>query len=181
MIYKALTSTQEQAISELFTGVFSASEGEDEGVLIGDLAAQLAASIDDQEILCFAAFDSKEQTLLATIFFTRLVFSHSPVELYMLAPVAVSTAHQGQGIGQALISYGLSELKKRSVAVAVTYGDPAFYSKVGFMPLSQEVLPAPLEPSIPEGWLGQSLSDQPIPSFNERPSCAQAFANPVYW
>ncbi|CAD7778098.1 MAG: hypothetical protein KIIPBIDF_00975 [Candidatus Methanoperedenaceae archaeon GB50] len=46
----------------------------------------------------------------------------------MLAPVAVSTEHQRKGIGQALINYGLDELKKRSVSIVVTYGDPSFYS-----------------------------------------------------
>ena len=38
---------------------------------------------------------------------------------------------------------GLNELKKRSVSVAVTYGDPSFYSKVGFQALSENVIQAP--------------------------------------
>lgn len=29
------------------------------------------------------------------------------IEAYMLAPVAVGTAHQGRGVGQALINFGL--------------------------------------------------------------------------
>jgi len=53
----------------------------------------------------------------------------------MLAPVAISTEHQGKGVVQALINHGLNELKNRSVAVAITYGDPSYYSKVGFRAL----------------------------------------------
>lgn len=99
----------------------------------------------------------------------------------MLAPVAVSTEHQGKGVGQALINYGLNELKNRSVDIAITYGDPAFYRKVGFLPLSEKIIQAPLTLSMPEGWLGQSLTDDPIPTITDRPKCVEAFNNPVYW
>ena len=99
----------------------------------------------------------------------------------MLAPVAVSTGHQGKGIGQALINYGLNELKKRSASVAVTYGDPSFYSKVGFQALSEDIIQAPLELSMPAGWLGQSLSEDLIPAIKERPACVKQFNDPVYW
>jgi len=99
----------------------------------------------------------------------------------MLAPVAVNTEHQGKGIGQALINYGLTEIKNRSVAVVVTYGDPSFYTKLGFQPLSENVIQAPLKLSMPEGWLGQSLIEGTIPTVNERPKCVKEFNNPVYW
>lgn len=99
----------------------------------------------------------------------------------MLAPVAVSTEHQRKDIGQALINYGLNELKKRSVNVVVTYGDPSFYSKVGFHVLSENVIQAPLSVSMPFGWLGQSLAGEPIPTIIERPVCVKEFNDPVYW
>ena len=99
----------------------------------------------------------------------------------MLAPVAVSTKHQCQGVGQALIKYGLNVLKKRSVAVVITYGYPSFYSKVRFQALSENIIQAPLKLSMPEGWLGQSLTEQPIPTINERPTCVKEFNDPVYW
>jgi predicted N-acetyltransferase YhbS len=99
----------------------------------------------------------------------------------MLAPVAVGAEHQGKGIGQALINYGLNQLKKRSVNAVVTYGDPSFYSKVGFQALSENVIQAPLKLSMPFGWLGQSLTEEPIPTINERPMCVKEFNDPVYW
>ena len=82
---------------------------------------------------------------------------------------------------QALIHYGLSELISLSVDVAITYGDRSFYSKVGFSPLSEEVIKAPLKLSMPEGWLGQSLKDSQISPINERPTCVKEFNNPSYW
>lgn len=99
----------------------------------------------------------------------------------MLAPVAVHSKHQGKGIGKALINYGLEEMKNLSVAVVVTYGDPSFYSKVGFQPLSESIIQAPLKLSMPEGWLGQSLSEELIPTIDKRPTCVNEFNDPVYW
>ncbi|MEN8226404.1 MAG: N-acetyltransferase [Bacteroidota bacterium] len=178
MIHKVLDKYYQSEVTELFTSVFESSEGEEEGKLIGSLASKLSSNIDNEEIICFGAYEN--ESLIGSIFFTRLQFDES-ILVYMLAPVAVSTEYQGQGIGQNLINYGLSEVKKRSVNVAITYGDPSFYAKVGFEPLSENVIQAPLKLSMPMGWLGQSLTEDPIPSINERPKCVKEFNDPVYW
>ena len=178
MNYQALDKSKKKEITELFTSVFTTSEGEKEGVLIGNLSSTLASSIDDEETICFGGYEN--ESLTGAIFFTRLKFN-SPIQVYMLAPVAVSTAYQGKGIGQALINYGLNELKKRSVSVVVTYGDPSYYSKVGFQALSEQDIQAPLKLSMPFGWLGQSLTGESIPTINERPVCVKEFDDPVYW
>jgi predicted N-acetyltransferase YhbS len=178
MNHKTLDKNSQQAVTNLFTAVFTASEGEEEGCLIGKLASSLSSNIDNEEIICFGAFE--EASLVGSIFFTRLRFN-GPFQVYMLAPVAVSTEHQEKGLGQTLIHFGLNELKQRSVAVVVTYGDPSFYSKVGFQALSEAVIQAPQKLSMPFGWLGQSLTEAPIPTLKDRPSCVEAFNNPVYW
>ena len=178
MKYKTLSKDSAADVASLFTSVFSSSEGKSEGKLIGNLAWELSLNIDNEEIICYGAYE--EESLIGSIFFTRLRFS-DPILIYMLAPVAVRTEHQGKCVGQALIKYGLNQLKDRSVAVAITYGDPSFYSKVGFRPLSENVIRAPLELSMPEGWLGQSLTEEPISTSTERPTCVKEFNNPVYW
>jgi predicted N-acetyltransferase YhbS len=178
MIYKVLDKSNQNEVTELFTSVFASSEGGEEGKLIGNLASKLSSNIDNKEIICLGAY--KNESLIGAIFFTRLRVNES-ILVYMLAPVAVSTKHQGKGVGKALINYGLSELKKRSVNVAVTYGDPSFYSRVGFEPLSENVIKAPLKLSMPIGWLGQSLAEDPIPTINERPACVKEFNDPAYW
>lgn len=162
----------------LFSSVFTASEGEEEGELLGKLTSGLASNIDNEEIICCGAYE--DEPLIGSIFFTRLWFDE-PIQVYMLAPVAVSTGHQGKGLGQALIKYGLNELKNRFVNVAITYGDPAFYSKVGFEPLSENVIQSPVDLSMPVGWLGQSLTSEPIPTIPTRPICVKEFRDPVYW
>lgn len=157
MNFRILGNNSKDEVASLFTSVFSSSEGEQEGELIGSLASTLAARIDNQEIICIGAHE--DEALIGAIFFTRLRFDE-PIEAFILAPVAVSTAHQGMGVGQALIRFGLDELKKHSATLVVTYGDPAFYSKVGFLALSEDVIQAPLPLSMPEGWLGQPLREK---------------------
>jgi len=178
MNYQSLEKSKQEEVANLFTSVFTTSEGEKEGMLIGGLSSELASSIDNEETICFGAYENG--SLIGSIFFTRLKFN-DPIQVYMLAPVAVSTEHQGRGIGQALINYGLNELKKRSVSVVVTYGDPSFYSKVGFQALPEELIQAPQKLSMPFGWLGQSLTAEPIPAIDERPTCVKEFNDAVYW
>ena len=138
----------------------------------------MSLAIDNQDIVCVGAYE--EELIIGAVFFTRLEFKKD-ILIYMLAPVAVTTKHQGKGVGKALINYGLNELKHKSVAVVITYGDPSFYSKIGFQQLPESIIQAPLELSMPEGWLGQSLTKEPIPTIHERPRCVEEFNNPVYW
>jgi putative acetyltransferase len=178
MDFRTLDKDGKEEVEDLFTSVFSSSEGVQEGKLIGSLAAALIVRTDNQEVICLGAFE--ERTIIGAIFFTRLRFIE-PVKAYLLAPVAVSAAHQGKGVGQAMIRFGLQELEKRSVTLLVTYGDPAFYSKLGFQSLPEDVIQAPQPLSMPEGWLGQSLSGETLPVLRSRPACVQEFDNSAYW
>jgi predicted N-acetyltransferase YhbS len=61
------------------------------------------------------------------------------------------------------------------------YGDPSFYAKVGFDPLSQDLIAAPLELSQPKGWLGQSLTDDARETIPGDSTCVKALDDPAYW
>jgi putative acetyltransferase len=178
MKFERIGREMASVLTQLFAATFGSSEGAEEGALIGGLVAKLSASIDGSEIICFGAVENEQ--LVGAIFFTKLHFSDGAA-IYMLAPVAVSTEHQRCGVGQALIRHGLNELTSDGALVAVTYGDPSYYGKVGFLPLSEAVLKAPLDLSMPHGWLGQPLSKEPIRPRTERPDCVEAFRDPAYW
>jgi len=178
MKFRQYEKSDLRAIVELFTSVFADSEGENEGVLIGRLASELFQSTSEHDLFNFVADDNGH--VIGSIFFTRLNFEND-IEVFILAPVAVHTDYQGKGIGQALINYGLTELKGRGISVAITYGDPGFYEKVGFRQISHETIKAPFELSHPEGWLGQSLADNAIEGLAGNCRCVEALANPVYW
>lgn len=51
---------------------------------------------------------------------------------FLLGPVAVQPARQGEGIGRALIEAGLDALRSRGAHGCVLVGDPDFYSRFGF-------------------------------------------------
>jgi predicted N-acetyltransferase YhbS len=178
MEFKAYEPGDPSAIESLFVSVFSKSEDEQEGALVGNLARELVATTDRRDLYGFVAVEAGQ--LVGAIFFSRLTFEKD-IDGFILAPVAVRTEYQGMGVGRELIIHGLRELKKRGVRVVTTYGDPAFYAKVGFHPLSPNVIEAPFELSQPEGWLGQSLTEDSIEPIPGRCSCVKALDHPAYW
>lgn len=51
---------------------------------------------------------------------------------YALGPIAVHPDRQRRGVGKALITEGLSELRARRAAGVILIGDPAYYRRFGF-------------------------------------------------
>lgn len=178
MDIKPLDREHRTSLRTLFEAVFSEAEGAEEGRALAALVSELADTIDNDQILSLGAFDN--QQLIAAIFFSRLTVP-DPVTIYMLSPVAVRTDQQGKGIGQTLINHGLNELKTRAVDVVVTYGDPAYYSRIGFHPITEAQIKAPQPLSMPQGWQAQSLTTTPIPTITNKPTCVPPFNNPSYW
>lgn len=62
-----------------------------------------------------------------------------------------------QGFGQDLIRFAHEEMKAQGVNLTMTYGDPNFYSKVGYQQITEDKIKAPLKLSFPEGWLVNPL------------------------
>ena len=165
-------------IEQLFIKTFSDSAGHSEGKLIGRLVRIFLDSIDASDLYCFIATENEQ--IIGSIFFTRMTFE-SGINAFILSPVATDTAHQGQGVGQQLINFGLDTLKEDGVELVITYGDPNFYSKVGFGVITEQVVPAPLKLEYPEGWLAQSLVSDKIEPIAGKSYCVEELNNPEYW
>ena len=163
---------------KLFTEVFADSEGQVEGDLIGNLAFELQETTEPEELFGFIAKDDK--TLIGCIFFTRLAFDNQ-INAFILSPVAVTTQYQKQGVGQKLIQFGINNLKKKNVKLLFTYGDPNFYSKVGFKAISENIAKAPFKLTCPEGWLAQSLVGEDIEPISGNSTCVSALNHQQYW
>ena len=167
-----------EEIKQLFTKVFSDSEGQSEGVLIGNLTYDIMTGTDSQDLYGFIATENKQ--IIGSIFFTRLTFE-SGVNAFLLSPVAIHTSHQGKGIGQKLINFGINHLKENRVSIVFTYGDPDFYSKVGFKLITEKTAKAPLKLTQPEGWLAQSLVSDEVEPIAGNSYCVEAFNKPEIW
>jgi putative acetyltransferase len=165
-------------IERLFIKTFSDSEGQTQGQMIGCLARDFMSSTNESDRYCFVA--REDEHIVGSIFFSRITFECG-LKSFILAPVAVQTECQGKGIGQRLIKFGLDTLLKDGVELAITYGDPNFYSKVGFQSVTEAVVPAPNKLQHPEGWLAQSLKGEKIQPIKGKSSCVEALNKPEYW
>lgn len=166
-------------IAALFAATFTASEGDEEGALIGDLARRLMADTPQEDLRVFTALDG--EVVIGSIIFSRLTYEHDARSVFVLGPVAVATDHQGQGIGQQLIKHGIDGLRREGVHIVLTYGDPSFYGRVGFAPIDEADVAAPYKLQYPEGWLGQSLTGTALTTIAGASRCVAAFNDPAFW
>lgn len=169
----------ETALITLFTDVFAASEGTAEGAMIGGLVTDLLTDTPPGDLRVFAALDDGE--IIGAILFSRLRFAGDDRSVFMMAPVAVATARHGQGVGQAVIRHGLAALLAEGVDVAVTYGDPDYYGRIGFLPVTENDLPPPMPLQFPHGWLAQPMGRATMTPFAGPSSCVPAFDKPELW
>ncbi len=126
MILRPETETDRAAIGALTAAAFDGhphSDGSEPRIIdalrdAGALTLSLVAEVDGQAV-GHAAF--------------------SPVEWpgqgdwFGLGPVSVAPDRQNQGIGRRLIEAGLDDLRQRGARGCVVMGEPAYYSRFGFV------------------------------------------------
>ena len=116
------------AVRELHLAAFG-----DHGRVVADLVDELRESVTTDNGLSLVAEDSGE--VVGHVMFTRSLLDAPPrlVEVQVLSPLAVRPERQGQGIGSALIRAGMQVMAERSVPVVFLEGNPAYYSRLGFV------------------------------------------------
>lgn len=67
--------------------------------------------------------------------------------ILMLSPLAVRPDRQRRGVGSALVEEGLRRCRERDEPVAIVEGDPAYYSRFGFVQATELGLERPSERS----------------------------------
>ena len=170
---------REQALIDLFAASFTASEGPDEGELIDNLVRDLLADTPSTDIRVFCAED--KGNLIGAAIFTRLTYPEDAHVVFLLSPMAVASKRQRQGIGQALLTNALNALRYEGVQVAITYGDPNYYGRVGFAPITEDQASAPMTLSFPHGWIGQSLTEEQMPDLQGPSTCVRALNRSDVW
>ena len=70
--------------------------------------------------------------VMGHIAFSSAAIGASSTGWFLLGPVAVQPARQGEGIGRTLVEAGLDALRSRGACGCVLVGDPAFYGRFGF-------------------------------------------------
>ena len=147
----------EAEIATLFRQTFAAAADDAEAEAVTGLVQNLMSNTPSEDVLAWKANGAGK--IIGCAFFSRLRYDADKRSVFIMSPVAVKTDRQRTGIGQQLIRHALTDLRMRGIDFVLTYGDPAFYDKIGFTQITENQAKAPLPLSMPVGWLGQSLSD----------------------
>jgi len=83
----------------------------------------------------------EEQRLVGHVAFSPVTVSSGDTGWYGAGPLSVLPERQRQGIGSRLMQEGIAMLMGRDARGCVLLGDPAFYSRLGFSPCKDLVLP----------------------------------------
>ncbi|HEV2557630.1 MAG TPA: N-acetyltransferase [Microvirga sp.] len=104
-----------------------------------DLVARLRR--DGDLVLSLVAEDAG--AVLGQATFSRLFVENGRATA--LAPVGVTPARRGQGVGGALIREGLRLLAERGEDVVLVLGDPQYYGRFGFTAEAAQALKTPYD------------------------------------
>lgn len=176
--YLDFSFSDTSSVTELFQSVFSNAEGQEEGDVIAGLVSNLISQTKAEDLFGYIA--KKDKQIVGCVFFSRFTMPYEKTA-FILSPMAISTEFQGRGIGQALILHSLSQLREKDVHLVITYGDPTFYSKVGFQQVTEKQIPAPYALSQPIGWLAQTLDGSEIPTVLGPTKCVGGLSDAQYW
>ncbi|MCA0899137.1 GNAT family N-acetyltransferase [Microbulbifer agarilyticus] len=110
MEFSLFAPTATDEVVELFTRVFSASEGAAEGHSVERLVSCLITTTPADALIGCVAKDGER--IVGAIFFSRLTVPNGQ-QAFLLSPVAVASEMQGTGVGQGLTRFGLDQLRAR--------------------------------------------------------------------
>lgn len=93
------------------------------------LIVEALRAADALEVSLVAESDGE---VVGHIAFSAADIGGSSTGWFLLGPVAVRPARQGEGIGRALVDAGVDALRARGAGGCVLVGDLAFYDRFGF-------------------------------------------------
>ena len=173
------TESDRTAISSVHTSAF----GQEQGQEIVELVNALLDDDTAKPLLSLVA--EKDGSLVGHILFTlaRLQPEDREISVRILAPLAVSSDFQGEGVGGLLIREGLKQLAESGVDLVLVLGHPGYYPKFGFQTagvLGFEA-PYPIPTEHADAWMVQALKAGVIGSIEGRIQCSETLNQPQHW
>jgi putative acetyltransferase len=142
------------------------------------LVRALLANRDD--VLSLVTRDRNGEDVTGHGAFTHCGIVGAEDRVALLGPLAVASARQGQGIGEALIRDGLRRLGEAGVQRVFVLGDPAYYGRFGFTTEPNVRPPHPLPEEWREAWQSISLNETK-PSEPGTLSVPAPWRQPALW
>ena len=111
----------------------------------GPAEADLVEALHRDELVLASLVADVDGDTVGHILFSRMWVDTAAgaVEAACLAPVAVLPPRQRRGIGTALITRGLDEMRRLGERVVFVVGHPAYYPRFGFEPAGAYGLTSP--------------------------------------
>jgi predicted N-acetyltransferase YhbS len=179
MNIRRATESDRTAIENIHLSAFGQEEGEQ---IAGLVTALMGDVTGDPRLSLVAEQDGK---LVGHILFTNVTLDPEQpgIAARSLAPLAVRSDDQGQGIGSALIREGLKQLTASNVDLVFVLGDPGYYTRYGFQPAGPFSLhaPYPIPPAHADAWMVQALKPGVLGHIEGTVRCAEALNQPEYW
>jgi predicted N-acetyltransferase YhbS len=127
----------------------------------------------------------KDGKLVGHILFTtaRLQPENQESSIRILAPLAVSSDVQGEGIGGALIKEGLKQLAESGVDLVFVLGHPRYYPRFGFQTAALFGFEAPhtIPAEHADAWMVQELKTGRLAKNEGKIQCSEVLNQPRYW
>jgi putative acetyltransferase len=167
------------AIDGIHTSAFGQQQGQEIVELVNDLLD------DDTAKPLLSLVAETDGKLVGHILFTvaQLQPKDQAVSIRILAPLAVLSDFQGQGVGAVLIKEGLKELAESGVGLVFVLGHPGYYPKFGFQTagLLGFQAPYPIPSEHADAWMVQELIAGVIGSIEGRVQCSKILNQPQHW
>jgi predicted N-acetyltransferase YhbS len=157
--------------------------GQRQGQEIVELVNDLLEDETAKPLLSLVA--EKDGKLVGHILFTtaRLQPENQEASIRILAPLAVSSDVQGEGIGGVLIREGLKQLAESGVDLVFVLGHPRYYPRFGFQTAGILGFEAPY--TIPsehaDAWMVQELKTGRLAKNEGKIQCSEVLNQPQYW
>jgi len=104
-----------------------------------------------------------QSQIVGHVIFTKCGVVGGTDNVALLGPLAVTPAWQGQGIGSKLARTGLRQLESTDARLVCVLGDPAFYSRLGFLPETSIRPPFRLPEKYEGAWQSQKQGGMTAP------------------
>ena len=175
MIFRNSNQEDNDAICKLHVESF----GNEEGPVIERLALEILNFKSDNPIYSFV-IENSESIIGHIIFSPVTIGGCEKTKAYILAPLAISSAHQKKGLGTKLISHGISKLKAQGIEVVFVFGDPNFYGRSGFKTESNIATPFKIT-YPPEAWMTRELTSGVLSNTSGIAKCIPPLMLKEYW
>ena len=176
MMIRKAELEDEAPILAIYSSAFPKSEASD----VFRVAARLLTEHSQPETLSLVA--SIDDSIVGHIAFSPILDQRSAKFIgYILAPLAVSKAHQKMGVGSALIRKGIQLLSEETSGILFVYGDPDYYHRFSFLPEIAEhfIPPHPLQ--FPTGWQAMPYGPMALPGAPVPITCVPALSRAELW